>query len=133
VAAPAGAPTSNRQASAPGAYEVEIGDDAKRPSSDHTWRGHPLGASPNSHHRGVKRQRTSGFWDTVGPHRLRARTTARLCCAHLGRKVAFNEGFCGARWNRTTDVSIIRETVTRQSIPFQEQSQALTAVSELIG
>jgi hypothetical protein len=29
----AGAPTSKRQASAPGAYEVQIGGDAKRPSS----------------------------------------------------------------------------------------------------
>jgi hypothetical protein len=33
MAVPAGAPTSNRQAPAPGAYEVEIGGDAKRPSS----------------------------------------------------------------------------------------------------
>jgi hypothetical protein len=31
MAVPAGAPTSKRQASAPGAYEVEIGGDAKLP------------------------------------------------------------------------------------------------------
>jgi hypothetical protein len=38
MAVPAGAPTSKRQASAPGAYEVEIGAHAKRPSSAVEWR-----------------------------------------------------------------------------------------------
>jgi hypothetical protein len=48
MAVPAGAPTSKRQASATGAYEVEIGGDAKRPSS--ADRGRAIPGKPTSRH-----------------------------------------------------------------------------------
>jgi hypothetical protein len=47
------------------------------------------------------------FRETVVPHQVPAKTSARFCCAHLHGRVAFHQGFCGARWNRTIDLSII--------------------------
>jgi hypothetical protein len=47
VAVSAGVADLNRQASAPGAYEVEIGGDAKRPSS--AGQGHAVTRAPNAH------------------------------------------------------------------------------------
>jgi hypothetical protein len=44
----AGAPTSKRQASAPGAYEVQIGGDAKRPSSAASGRPKYRTSPPNA-------------------------------------------------------------------------------------
>jgi hypothetical protein len=54
-----------------------------------TWRVTPRSAAGIRHYRRLKRRRPSGFCDTVVPHRVRAKMTARLCCSHLGRKVAF--------------------------------------------
>ena len=80
------------------------------PGEPHKSRGDgvtPLGASGISHHRAVKRQAQADSVTRSCHTECERTTTARSCCAHLARKKGLLSGFCGARWNRTIDLSII--------------------------